>query len=180
MPARCVRLGIFVSKGLMVTMVDDPLHPHSHDPNPEPPSADPTLLFVFPDELETQLGVDDLNSLPQTEIADCYIVSTGHGTSGPFRFAGPTLATLLADRLAAGCEWRAVEIVSGDGFGTRVLAEEIGGSEVEHPILLATQIDGAPMERNAGLVRLIVPTEKDDALRQVKWIAEIRVKNEIF
>jgi hypothetical protein len=31
------------------------------------------------------------------------------------------------------------------------------------------------MTRKQGLVRLVVPTETDDALRQVKWIAEIRV-----
>ncbi|MCB0075748.1 MAG: molybdopterin-dependent oxidoreductase [Caldilineaceae bacterium] len=43
------------------------------------------------------------------------------------------------------------------------------------PSLLAITLDGQPLTREQGLVRLIVPTETDDALKQVKWVAEIVV-----
>jgi hypothetical protein len=39
--------------------------------------------------------------------------------------------------------------------------------------LLATARDGIPLTRADGLVRLIDPRETNDALRQVKWVAEI-------
>ena len=48
-------------------------------------------------------------------------------------------------------------------------------SDEERPILLAHSIDGRPLTRAEGLVRLIVPAETDEALRQVKWVAEIRL-----
>ena len=65
-------------------------------------------------------------------------------------------------------------MVSADGFGNRVLARELPQPPAR-PILLATHIDGQPLTRQAGLVRLIVPNETDDALRQVKWVARIEV-----
>jgi hypothetical protein len=36
-------------------------------------------------------------------------------------------------------------------------------------------LDGAALTREQGLVRLIVPSERDDALRQVKWLATITI-----
>ena len=42
-------------------------------------------------------------------------------------------------------------------------------------MLLAYTLDGAPLTREQGLVRLIVPSEIDDALRQVKWLAMITI-----
>ena len=71
--------------------------------------------------------------------------------------------------------WRDVEILSADGFGNRVLAEEVQQANSAPPVLLATQIDGRPVTREEGLVRLIVPSERDDALRQVKWIGKITI-----
>ena len=32
-----------------------------------------------------------------------------------------------------------------------------------------------PWSGAEGLVRLIVPTETDEALRQIKWVAEVRL-----
>jgi hypothetical protein len=40
---------------------------------------------------------------------------------------------------------------------------------------LSYAIDGTPLTRAQGLVRLIVPSETDDALRQVKWVQRIEV-----
>jgi DMSO/TMAO reductase YedYZ molybdopterin-dependent catalytic subunit len=50
-----------------------------------------------------------------------------------------------------------------------------GGGVGSRPVLLAYMLDGAPLARGQGLVRLIVPSETDDALRQVKWLATITI-----
>jgi hypothetical protein len=39
--------------------------------------------------------------------------------------------------------------------------------------LLALARDGVPLTREQGLVRLVDPRETDDALRQIKWVAQI-------
>lgn len=154
-------------------MNQDPLKPHSHDPNPEPPNRDPSFELTTPVGKEWRITVADLARMPQVDVSGCYIVSTGHGTTGPFIFSGVTLSELIGQYYEG--TWREVEIVSADGFGSRVLAEEVQPGQSEAPVMLATHIDGRPMTREDGLVRLIVPFEKEDALRQVKWISEIRI-----
>ena len=153
---------------------DDPLAPHFHDPNPNPPSADPDFVVHRPGLSPLIITINHLNSLPKTEIANCYIVSTGHGTSGPFRFQGVTLHHLLEELLPVEYSYTQVEALSGDGFGTRIWVDEIT-QETDRPILVATGQDGLPLTRDQGLVRLIVPQETDDALRQVKWISSLSI-----
>lgn len=152
----------------------DPLEPHSHDPNPEPPTDDPTFTLRVPSGERTAVSVRDLRALPTTRVPGCYIVSTGHGTSGPFTFGGVRLLDLIAHYVAE--PWSEVEVVSADGFGNRVYREELENADPAGPILLAHTIDGEPMDREEGLVRLIVPSEKDDALRQVKWVGQVKVR----
>lgn len=151
----------------------DPLQPHSHEPNPAPPSADPTFELVLPNGRSQTITVHDLQQLPATSVTNCYIVSTGHGTSGPFRFTGTTLLAFVTHF----CDesWTQVEVVSADGFGNRVLAGELHQPDPAGPILLAYQMDGQPLTRAQGLVRLIVPSERDDALRQVKWVGKVAI-----
>jgi hypothetical protein len=162
------------------------LHTHSHEPNPAPPSDDPTLLLRLPSGEAIALSPEDLARLPRTAVADCWIVSTGHGASGPFTFDGVRLVDLIAAYTPAA--WRYADVISADGYGNRVYAREAQtgedkGGQVEsgaataddRPILLAITLDGAPLTRAQGLVRLIVPSETDDALRQVKWVARIEV-----
>lgn len=153
---------------------DDPLQPHSHEPNPHPPGSDPSFHLSVPSGKNWLLTPADLAALPQTAVDDCYIVSTGHGPSGPFTFSGVTLVDLIGAYW--GDPWYDAEVVSGDGFGNRVLADEVSGSGVP-PILLAINIDGRSLTRDEGLVRLIVPSERDDALRQVKWISSVTVRS---
>jgi DMSO/TMAO reductase YedYZ molybdopterin-dependent catalytic subunit len=149
--------------------------------------------------------LQDLAALPYVEVSDCLIISTGHGTSGPFTFGGVRLRDLLArvqsqaadgghsdstdgdgerdgrDRSASGEGsrlWQHVDVLSADGFGTRVHPhdlEDAPDAGNERPILLAYRMDGALLSRRQGLVRLVVPSEVDDALRQVKWVAAVRV-----
>lgn len=152
----------------------DPLQPHSHEPNPAPPSDDPTIRLVTVNGRASKITVTNLQKLPKISIPDCYIVSTGHGTSGPFLFGGVTLLDFINSYAKGG--WTEVEVISEDGFGNRVYKEELLEPSQAGAILLAYEIDEQALTREQGLVRLIVPSERDDALRQVKWVSEIRLK----
>lgn len=152
----------------------DPLQPHSHDPNPEPPSPDPNFVIALPDGIQRKITVEHLYALPAYSLPECYIVSTGHGTTGPFTFSGPTLLSII-QACTTETDWHIVEVISGDGFGTRVTAKELHTPTEAGPMILAYAMDGQPMEREEGLLRLIVPSETDDALRQVKWVQQVRI-----
>jgi DMSO/TMAO reductase YedYZ molybdopterin-dependent catalytic subunit len=149
----------------------DPLQPHSHEPNPTPPTGDSSFTLTLPDGVIFTLANDDLRLLPQTAVTNIHIVSTGHGTTGPFVFIGTTLLNLIQAYWQG--SYSEVELISADGFGNRVVAEEILHPDPAGPMLLAYGMDGQPMTRSQGLVRLIVPSERDDALRQVKWIGQV-------
>lgn len=73
----------------------DWVHGHPHDPNPAPPGEDASFSLVFPNNIAHFVAVEALQQFPYCEIENCYIVSTGHGTSGPFRFGGVRLLTVL-------------------------------------------------------------------------------------
>ena len=157
----------------------DPLQPHSHEPNPAPPSPDSAFEISLPGGREMRYSATMLRALPQTVLPDCYIVSTGHGTSGPFAFGGPTLLVLVQDAVgteSGAAAWSQVEVISADGFGTRVQRAELEQPDGAGAIVAAVAVDGRPLTREEGLVRLIVPSERDDALRQVKWIGRINVR----
>jgi DMSO/TMAO reductase YedYZ molybdopterin-dependent catalytic subunit len=162
---------------LSATPTNEPdwLHGHAHEPNPAPPTLATAFSLLRPLAPPQMLDVADLHRLPATTVPDCYIVSTGHGRSGPFRFTGVRLADLFAALLGVEYAWQHADVVSADGFGTRIFPSELA-EERTRPILMAYALDGAPLSRAQGLVRLIVPSETDDALRQVKWVAEIRIK----
>ncbi len=152
----------------------DPLRPQAHDPNPEPPSPGPAFTLHDPAGKSSKIHPDDLRRLPETAVSGCYIVSTEHGASGPFTFGGVRLLDFVHHHVSV--PWTEVEVISADGFGNRVQREELESAGLTGPILLALTINGKPMTRQQGLVRMVVPGEQDDALRQVKWIGQIRVK----
>ena len=151
------------------------VHGHRHDPNPEPPLGSPEIIVHLPNGAVSRLDISTLHLLPYREFGDCYIVSTGHGTSGPFVFGGVLLADLLAHLLPDAATWQSVDVVSGDGFGARLTPADLTDSSTGRLPLLAYRLDGAEMSRQAGLVRLIVPTETEDALKQVKWVVRIEI-----
>ncbi len=154
----------------------DPLKPHSHEPNPEPPTADPTMTLFTPKGQEVQVTVAMLQEMfTAVTLPGCYIVSTGHGTSGPFAFTGVCLLDVVQQYATEG-GWSQVEVISADGFGNRVMAAELFQPDPTGPILLAYALDDEALTRQQGLVRMIVPSEMDDALRQVKWVAMIRIR----
>ena len=184
------------------------VHSHAHEPNLQTPPGDGDFVVTLPDGSRHTFSPVDLESLPYTSVADCLIVSTGHGASGPFTFGGVRLRDLLEFVLpthaAQGPEisedtvadrgeyrsgyrgegrnaplqppgWQYIDLVSADGFGTRLTPADLA-SESERPILLAYTKDSVALTRAQGLVRLIVPSETDDALRQVKWLATITIE----
>lgn len=151
------------------------VHGHPHEPNPTPPPGDGAFLLLSPKGTQEWIAVERLRTLPYTEVAECYIVSTGHGKSGPFVFGGVALHDLLSACLPKAERWRHIDVISADGFGARLQPEEVLTAPPQRPILLAYARDGALMTRQAGLVRLIVPSETNDALKQVKWIERIVV-----
>jgi DMSO/TMAO reductase YedYZ molybdopterin-dependent catalytic subunit len=132
------------------------------------------MTLIFPDGRQQKITVADLKNLPATAVSNCFIVSTGHGTSGPFTFTGVTL-WLLVDNYYDG-PWQQLEVISADGFGNRIWRHELEATNLTKPILLAYESNGRPLTRQKGLVRLIVPSEQDDALRQVKWVQEIKIR----
>lgn len=168
------KLYLFWRGNVGVFMIeDDPLQPHAHDPNSEIPAGDGSFVLLLGNGRNQTITVVDLQQLPFSEVENCYIVSTGHGTSGPFTFGGVTLLDFIRQFVIG--EWGEIEVVSVDGFGNRVYVREVLNQAVSRPILLSYALNGRPMTRDEGLVRMIVPQERDDALRQVKWIGQIRV-----
>ena len=160
----------------MSAQTHDPLRPHAHDPNPTPPTPTPDFIFTGPAGTNSTVTVSYLQQLPETKVPNCYIVSTGHGTSGPFTFVGVTLLDLIQSLIPSDQTWSEIEVISADGFGNRVVAAELAQPDPAGPILLSYKVDDQLMSRAAGLVRMIVPNEKDDALRQVKWVGQINLR----
>ena len=184
------------------------LHGHAHEPNLQPPAGDGDFVVSAPSGRQV-VSLADLQALPYIAVADCLIVSTGHGTSGPFAFGGVRLSDLIDSVLGARRSsetgentvadrgeyrgeyrgesreedrgvppqqpaWQYADLVSADGFGTRLAPADLAAT-AGRPVLLAYTLNGIPLTRAQGLVRLIVPSETDDALRQVKWLAMITI-----
>jgi hypothetical protein len=150
-------------------------HHSTHEPNLDPPYPEPEFILVKPDGSSLTVRVEELATLPRTSLEQCYIVSTGHGTSGPFVFSGVKIKVFILQMLPELTDWTLVEVIGADGFGAKLQMDDLVETEHSRPILLADSINGQPMTRRQGLVRLIVPDERDDALRQVKWVAQVRV-----
>ncbi len=151
------------------------LHGHQHDPNPAPPDDDPTFVIGLPDGTEIRVSPTALQRYPLAQVFDAYIVATGHGTTGPFTFGGVRLLDLVTTHMPPDMSWEYVDVISADNFGTRVRAGELLAKGASQPIILSYMIDDQALTRAQGLVRLIVPSEIDDALRQVKWITRVEV-----
>ncbi len=150
-------------------MQSDPLQPHSHDNNVVIPGEDPTLDLFHGDGRLGSYTLADLAALPQQSLT--YRYTTDHGPHGPYELSGVALGELISAELATTLS--EIEVISADGFGNRIYANELRDSS--GPILLCTHSDGAPLSRQHGLIRLVVPSETDNALRQIKWVKTIRL-----
>lgn len=153
-------------------MSNDPLQAHRHDNNTTVPSADPTITLHLPDGTRHALDLDRLARLPATTLPDHWI-ATDHGTHGPYQLAGVALIDVV--RAYSAQPFDNVAVISADGYGNRVWAAELLQPAAAGPVLLCTHSNGAPLSRRHGLVRLVVPSERDNALRQIKWVATVSV-----
>lgn len=151
----------------------DPLRPHSHDNNPEPPDEDSTLRLVGPAGEETHVELAALLADFPRAVIPAYTYTTDHGRHGPYRLEGVSLRDFI-ERLHGLNGWHSVAVISADGFGNRVNRAEILAVKGD-PILLCTHAGGEVLPRRFGLVRLVVPSETDNALRQIKWVRWIRL-----
>lgn len=156
--------------------MNDPFQPHSHDNNPLPPDDDTTIQVILFGAPPLQITLSQLkNEFPQA-IIPAYQYTTDHGVHGPYRLRGVALGSLIARFIDANQSWHEAEVVSADGFGNRVYAEEADPNLPGDPILLCYASNDTDLPRAHGLVRLVVPSEIDNALRQIKWVREIRIK----
>lgn len=151
-------------------MFDDPLRPHAHENNATPPSADPTWQLRLPDGRRRAITLEEMQRWPSFTLP-AYWLTTDHGVHGPYRATGVTLWDVIARHWDGA--WTQVEVVSADGYGNRLWRAEI--TEAAEPPLLCYAWDGQLLTRPQGLVRLVVPSEKGNALRQVKWVEMVRV-----
>lgn len=156
--------------------MEDPFQPHSHDNNPLPPDENTDISIFYNGELATRISLDELKTRFSQDGIPTYLYTTDHGTHGPYHLDGVALGSLIRALLPPEAKWEEVEVVSADGFGNRVFAHELEPAEPEDPILLCYGSNGKPLKRAHGLIRLVVPSETDNALRQIKWVREIRVK----
>lgn len=153
----------------------DPLQPHSHDNNPEPPYIDPTMILMGPDGRQKTISLADLMADYEQTTIPAYTYMTDHGMHGPYKLEGVGLMDLINQELGAAAEWHEVEVISADEFGNRLYRHELVPADFP-PVLLCHRSNNDQLRRIQGLVRLVVPSETDNALRQIKWVREIRVK----
>ena len=153
----------------------DPLRPHSHANNALIPDADTTIFLNVLNQEIIEISLEYLQSDYQTSVLESYTYQTDHGRHGPYRLEGVRLIDLIGKYVSQGSEWNQVEVLSADGFGNRIYKTEI--LEASEAILLCFRSNGGALERQYGLVRLVVPFETDNALRQVKWVRTINVLN---
>lgn len=142
-------------------------HNTSHHNNVTPPDDDETFYLLW-DKGELELTLPTLKTYPKTEYP--YTYKTDHGDHGPYTLLGVALRDLIKELSKA---WNEVEIKSADGFGNCLTKDEV---LAEPPPMLYYLSDGELLSRQNGLVRLVVPSETDNALRQIKWVREVKVK----
>lgn len=147
----------------------DPLQPHRHDNNLVIPGENTSIGLFINEEQTATLTLDSLATYPQRALT--YSYTTDHGPHGPYVLRGVALSGVISAEILP--RITEIEVISADGFGNRIYANELHDSE--RPILLCTHSNGQPLSRQHGLIRLVVPSETDNALRQIKWVATIRL-----
>lgn len=154
-------------------MSSDPWAPTEHHNNTLSPAGDASITFSLPDGRQSIWTVDDLRKLPHT-VLPAYYFSTDHGRHGPYRLEGVALRAAIAAAWPEG--WVELLVEGADGYGNRVRRGEVEDSAESAPILLCFASNGQPLTRAQGLVRLVVPGETDNALRQIKWVRRLLLR----
>ena len=150
--------------------MNDPLRPHKHHNNTTPPEGNTNITINKPDGTSIEVSLEQLQNNYPLSIIPAYTYVTDHGVHGPYRLEGVSLKDLLASMH----DWSEVEVLSGDGFGNRITKAEV--LDKGDPIMLYFKTDNELLERKHGLIRLVVPAETDNALRQIKWVKTVNIK----
>lgn len=143
------------------------MRPERHHNTTTPPDADETLFLSW-NGGSLKLSLPELKTYPQTNYAYSYV--TNHGNHGPYQLTGVSLRDLITAEVMA--DWSEVTVLSADGFGNRLSRDEV---LTQPPPMLYYLSDGGLLSRQNGLIRLVVPSEIDNALRQIKWVREVQV-----
>jgi len=152
--------------------MSDPLKPHKHSNNTTAPKGNTNITINKTNGSSLDLSLEQLKTNYPQSVIPAYTYVTDHGVHGPYRLEGVSLKDLITQENKN--DWSEVEVLSADGFGNRISKEEI---LVEtDPIMLYYKSNDKMLERKHGLVRLVVPTEIDNALRQIKWVKTINIK----
>lgn len=146
-------------------MKTDLWQPHRHDNNETPPDEKLDIWLELPQQ-KICVWPTYWPTYPRHELP-AYTYTTDHGRHGPYRLAGVSLKTIIHTHWTN--PFAAVIVISADGFGNRITSQELwadGGKQ----ILLCDESNGRALPRTAGAIRLVVPRETDNALRQIKWV----------
>lgn len=142
--------------------------PKKHHNNTTIPETNSEIFLEFADG-ESTLSLEELkNKYPQSVI-EAYTYVTNHGVYGPYRLEGVSLLDLIPETFS---NWSEVEVISADNFAnTLSKAELIAAKE---PAMLYYLSDGKSLDSKHGPIRLVVPSETDNAIRQIKWVKQIK------
>lgn len=151
--------------------MSDPLKPHKHSNNTTPPRGNSNITLYNTDSSSVELSLEQLQMNYPPSIIPAYTYVTDHGVHGPYKLEGVSLKDLITKEVKT--PWSELEVLSADGFGNRLSKEEIFAKG--DPIMLYFKTDGEMLTKQHGLVRLVVPSETDNALRQIKWVKTINV-----
>lgn len=148
-------------------------HPptHSHNNNTRPPSDNNTDIILSTSLTQRLLTIDNLYRYPQTIINYSYV--TDHGIHGPYQLEGVALYDLITSNERQATSH--IDVISADGYQNQITIDEVTAT-MDNPIMLCLTTDGQPLSIAHGLIRLVVPSEKSDALRQIKWVRQIQLK----
>lgn len=153
--------------------MSDPLKPHKHHNNTTAPDSNTNIQLNTPKGKTIEITLEQLQTNYPTSIIPAYTYVTDHGVHGPYRLEGVSLKDLIAKENIS--DWSEVEVLSADGFGNRIAKDEVLAAG--DPIMLYYKTDDDMLSKQHGLVRLVVPTETDNALRQIKWVKTINIKH---
>ncbi len=137
----------------------------------DPPDDITAITVTLPDGSQQTIDVADLAQMKRSAVSYSFV--TDHGVHGPYRLGGVALSDLLTAVLPADMEFGRVSVISADDFATTFDKDDLRPNDT--PMLLCDSSDDQQLTRQRGLIRLVVPADHDDALRQIKWVRTIAI-----
>jgi DMSO/TMAO reductase YedYZ molybdopterin-dependent catalytic subunit len=142
--------------------------PKKHHNNTTIPETNSDIYLELATK-ESKLSLEDLMTKYPQSVIEAYTYVTNHGVHGPYRLEGVSLLDLIPEMFAA---WSSVEVISADGFANTLSKAELLAAK--EPAMLYYLSDGKSLEPKHGPIRLVVPSETNNAIRQIKWVKRIQ------